>query len=124
MTEPLRPVEDQRDDPEPEEVDVDLDAMGYEATGRPITVRVAGKVIHVTNAGDWTSEAMRASSIGDWNTWARETIDDDDEYKTWVEANLRNTQIEAVFSEVGRQSQMNQGKSQRRAGSRRGSPRR
>jgi hypothetical protein len=106
------------------DVDVDLDALGNEATGEPTTVKLDGKIIHVQHAGDWTSTAMRAAASGDWDTWAREVIDDDDEYKTWEQADLRNSQVEAVFTQCGRQARMSAGKSQRRGGSRRGSRRR
>jgi hypothetical protein len=121
----LSPVPDP-DEPEldDEAVDVDLDdlddALRREAVGQSTSVRIDGKVIHVTHAGDWSSSAMRAAGNGDWDTWAREVIEDAGEYRTWVEADLHNYQIEAVFLECGRQSRMNLGKSQRRSGSRRG----
>ncbi|HWI69782.1 MAG TPA: hypothetical protein VNS88_15650 [Nitrospiraceae bacterium] len=107
------------DDEEDVDVDVDLDAMAKEATGEPTRVRLDGRVIHVMHAGDWNSSAMRAASAGDWDTWAREVIEDDEEYQTWEDANLKNTQIEAVFAQCGRQARMSAGKSQRRSGSRR-----
>jgi hypothetical protein len=124
------PAPDGDDEPELDdvEVDVDLDSMDdalrREAVGKSMTVKVDGKVIHVTHAGDWSSSAMRAAGNGDWDTWAREVVMDQEEYRTWVEADLRNYQIEAVFQECGRQSRMNLGKSQRRAGSRHNTRRR
>lgn len=114
---------DQEDD-EPEEVDVDLDSMADEAMGKPTTVKIDGRVIHVAHAADWTSSAMRAAASGDWDTWAREVIDDDEEYQTWEDANLRNTHIEAVFNQCSRQARMSLGKSQRRSGPRRNSRKR
>lgn len=102
-----------------EDVDVDLDAIGTEATGEPTTVKLDGMVIHIQHAGDWTSGAMRAASNGDWDEWARAVIDNDEEYQTWEDANLRNAQIEAVFNQCGRKARMTQGKSQRRSGSHR-----
>ena len=111
-----------------QEVDVDLDSLDAvlrkEAVGSTTTVRIGGQVIHVTHAKDWSSTAMRAASSGDWDTWAREVIDDDEEFRVWADADLRNYQIEAVFNECGRQSRMNMGKSRRRSGSRNHSPRR
>jgi hypothetical protein len=109
-------------------VDVDLDLLDEvlrkEYVGEAITVRIDGKVIHIAHAKEWSSTAMRAASGGDWDTWAREVINDDDEFKIWVEADLLNYQVEAVFDECGRQSRMNMGKSGRRSGSRRGTARR
>jgi hypothetical protein len=61
---------------------------------------------------------MQAASGGDWDTWARQVIEDDEEFKVWEGADLRNYQIEAVFKECGRQARMSMGKSQRRSGSR------
>lgn len=101
-----------------EDADVDLDAIGKEAAGTPTTVKLDGTIIHVQHAGDWTSSAMRAASSGDWDTWAREVIDSDEEYQVWEDANLRNNQIEAVFQQCGRQARMSQGKQERRSGSR------
>ena len=107
-----------------EEVDLDLDAqdeqLRREGLGEPSTVKLDGKVIHILHAGDWSSTAMRAASTGDWDTWAREVIDDNNEYAVWNDSDLKNYQIEAVFRECGRKARMNQGKSQRRSGSRRG----
>jgi anti-sigma factor RsiW len=110
-------------DIEPEEVDLDLDAQEEafqrEGAAEPTTVRLSGTVIHVTHAGEWSSTAMRAASSGDWDTWALEVIQDAAEYRVWVEADLKNRQIEAVFEECARQAKMSQGKSRRRSGSRR-----
>jgi hypothetical protein len=123
MTEPLRPVEG--DD---EEVDLDLDAIDEElrreALGEPTTVRIDGKVVHIAHVSDWSSSAMRAATAGDWDTWAREVIEDDTEFGIWVDADLRNFQVEAVFDLCGRQARMSMGKSRGRSGSRRNSRRR
>ena len=106
-------------DEEDEDVDLDLDAMGNEAEGTPTTVKLDGIIIHIQHAGDWTSSAMRAASNGDWDTWARAVIDNDNEYQVWEDADLRNTQIEAVFQQCSRRARMTMGKSQKRSGSRR-----
>lgn len=119
MTEPLRPVEEP---PEEEIVDLDLDAqdeaLRREAVGEPTTVRVDGRVIHITHANAWSASAMRAAGTANWDLWAREVIDDDEEFRQWVEADLQNYQVEAVFAEAGRQARLNQGKSVARSGSR------
>lgn len=116
-----------QDEPE-EEVDLDLDAqdeqLRREGLGQPSTVRLDGQVIHILHAGDWSSTAMQAASTGDWDTWARQVIEDDEEYATWNAADLKNYQIEAVFRECGRKARMSMGKSQRRSGSRRGGQKR
>jgi hypothetical protein len=113
---------------EEQPVDVDLDAIDEslrkEVVGHPVTVRLDGKIVHVSHAKDWSSTAMRAASAGDWDTWAREVIDNDDEFRVWVEADLKNYQVEAVFEECGRQSRMNMGKSRKRSGSPNRFPRR
>jgi len=116
------PIEDPDEDIE---VDLDLDEMDEqlrrEALGEATTVRLGGVVVHIIHAGDWSTAAMQAATQGDWDTWAREVIDDKDEFQAWEEADLRNYQIEAVFNECGRQARMSMGKSRRRSGSRRSS---
>jgi hypothetical protein len=118
----------ERDEEEPEEVDLDLDLIDEqlrkERLGKATTVRIDGAVIHILHAGDWSSEAMRAASIGNWEQWAEAVIPDKEEYEIWLEADLRNYQIEAVFMECGRQSRMSMGKSPRPSGSRKRSRKR
>jgi len=110
------------------EVDLDLDlideSLRKESVGAPTTVRIDGKVIHVDNANGWSSSAMRAAATGDWESWAREVIADDEEFKAWVEADLANYQVEAVFAQCARTARLSQGKSARLSGSRRSSRRR
>jgi hypothetical protein len=121
----LRPADEPDDDIE---VDVDLDVLSEplrrESVGQPTTVRIDRTVVHVTHANDWSSSAMRAASTGDWDSWARAVIEDDEEYQAWMDADLKNFQIEAVFAECGRQARLTQGKSARLSGSRRRSRKR
>jgi hypothetical protein len=116
------------DTPDEPEVDLDLDLMDdqlrKERVGEPVTVRIDGTVIHITNAADWSSSAMELASTGNWSGWAREVIEDDDEYKVWDSMDLKNYQVEAVFDECGRSARLDSGKSRRQSGSRRGSQRR
>jgi hypothetical protein len=125
MTEPLRAA----DEPEDEiEVDLDLDSLDEdlrrESLGEPTTVKIDGKVIHVAHVADWSSAAMRASSMGDWDTWAREVIENDSEFGVWSDANLKNYQVEAIMDLCSRQARMSMGKSKGPRGSRRNSRRR
>jgi hypothetical protein len=115
--------------PEPEDdtdeaVDLDLDLEGEqlrkERVGNPIVVRVGGQVIHILHPGAWPSSAMRGAGQGDWDAWAQGVIDDPKELKTWMELDLENFQIEAVFAKCGENARMTTGKSQRRSGSRAG----
>jgi hypothetical protein len=125
MTEPLREVEPDEDDEVEVDVDLDLlsDTLRKEAVGEATTVRIDGTIIHVSHAGDWSSTAMRSAASGDWETWAREVIFDDEEFQAWMDADLHNYQIEAVFNECGRQARLSMGKSRRHSGSRRNSRR-
>jgi len=127
MATPLGPV-DRHDDDEEQEVDIDLDLLDEvlrrEALGQATTVKLDGKVIHILHAGDWSSSAMSAATQGQWEVWAREVIEDDTEYQTWLDADLRNYQMEAVFAECARQARLNMGKSRRPSGSRHRSRRR
>jgi hypothetical protein len=122
----LKPVEDP--EPDEQEVDIDLDAIDEalraEAIGKATTVRIDGKVIHVQNAGDWSSTAMRAMTAGDFEAWAREVIDDDKEFEVWMDADLRNYQMEAIVLQCAKKSRLGLGKSRKRSGSSRNSRRR
>jgi hypothetical protein len=130
--EAIRPVPDEEEDEElttEETVDLDLDNVEpreREAAGKrkPTTVRVDGKVIHVMHAADWPQTAMTAAVNGVWGDWAEEVISSDAEYEAFMDANLTNAQMEAVFAECGRQARMDMGKSRRRSSSSRGLKRR
>lgn len=124
----LEPAVRADDEPEDVEVDLDLDAIDEqlrrERLGKATSIRIDDKVIHILHAGDWPSSAMRAASIGDWEGWAREVIEDDSEFKVWLDADLHNYQIEAVFDQCGRAARMSAGKSRKPGGSQRSSRRR
>jgi hypothetical protein len=93
-----------------EAVDLDLTAEDErlrEAVGEPIKVKIDGVVIHIRHTADWNNAAMRAASAGDWDAWATEVIDDEDELDAFIEADLKNYQYEAIFDECGKQSGAN-----------------
>lgn len=105
-------------------VDLDLDVLRpvlAEARGEATTVRLDGKVIHIEHASGWSSKAMEAAIRGDWATWADEVIEDDDEFDTWTDANLKNEEIEAVFEACGTAAKVDAGKSRRSSRRSRGS---
>jgi hypothetical protein len=104
-----------------EAVDIDLDALDEELRreqiGKPTTVKIDGKVVHVQHAGDWSASAMRAMGVADWDAWAAAVIDDPNELEVVIDADLRNYQMEAIARECARQARMSLGKSKRRSGS-------
>jgi hypothetical protein len=114
---------DVHDISEAEDVDLDLDDIDEdlrrEAIGSSTTVRINGEVIHIIHAGDWSQTAMRSATQGDWEAWAREVILEPSELGVWLDADLHNYQMEAVFEQCGRQARMNMGKSRKRSTSRR-----
>lgn len=116
----LSPVEEPEGDAT--EVDVDLDliseSLRREAVGEPTTVRIDGRVIRVAHASDWSSTAMQAAASGNWEGWAEEVIESPEEYQIWLDADLRNFQVEAVFNQCARQARLTMGKSKKRSGSR------
>jgi hypothetical protein len=122
MVAELQDVPEPQDTPEDEEVDLDLDLEGeqlrQERVGKPTTVRVDGHVIHIIHPGAWPSSAMRGAGMGDWDVWAQGVINDPDELKLWMELDLENYQIEAIFEKCGQNARMTVGKSARRSGSR------
>jgi hypothetical protein len=114
--------------PENEEIDLDLSALEAqlrESVGKPIVVKIDSEtVIHIDNAAEWSGKAMAASSRGDWEGWAKEVIDDDDELDAFLDSDLKNYQMEAIFDECAKQSNQAPGKSRRSGNSSRGSRRR
>lgn len=109
-----------------EEVDLDLgelEAQLREAVGKPTTVKIDGTVVHITNAAAWSSEAMKASARGDWSAWAEEVIEDDAELDAFLDANLKNYQLEAIFTKCAELSNQGPGKSRRSGSSSRRTPR-
>jgi hypothetical protein len=114
--------------PENEEIDLDLSALEAqlrEAVGKPTTVKIDDKtVIHIDNAASWSAKAMAASASGNWNGWASEVIEDDDELDAFLSTNLKNYQMEAIFDECAKQSNQSAGKSRRSGSSSRRTPRR
>lgn len=110
------------------DVDVDLDELDEdlrrEAIGSSTSVRIDGEVVHIIHAGDWSQTAMRAATNGDWESWAREVILDEKELGHWMDSDLHNYQMEAVFEQCGRAARLNAGKSRKRSGSRRTTRRR
>jgi hypothetical protein len=112
--------------PENNEIDLDLDALDAqlrEAVGKPTTVKIDGQVVHIANAADWSGDAMQASSKANWDEWAEEVIEDEDELDAFLKANLKNYQYEAIFTKCAELSNQSPGKSQRSAGSSRNSRR-
>jgi len=84
-----------------ETVDLDLkadDARLRESLGKPTAINLPdGGIVHVANIGEWNGPAMRYASNGDWDNWAAEVIDDEDELEAFQDAGLVNYQLEAVF---------------------------
>lgn len=113
--------EPEPDGVEDEDVDLDLDLEGEqlrkERVGEPTRVRVGGHIIHILHPGAWPSSAMRGAGQGDWDAWAQGAIDDPEELKLWMELDLENYQIEAVFEKCGQNARLTTGKSKRRSGS-------
>lgn len=103
-------------DVEEEVVDLDLkaeDARLREAIGKPTSIRINDMVIHVQNVADWSSSAMKAAVKGDWDDWAVEVIPDEDEANHFIDSDLANYQLEAVFETCSKGGNMSRGKSKR-----------
>ena len=100
--------------PDEEDVDLDLDAedaLLREAIGAPTSVKLkGGRVVWIPHPTDWPSAANAAASRADFDAWAAEVLNEDD-YRAWQAANLRNYQINAVFEKVNRRAGVTPGKS-------------
>jgi hypothetical protein len=113
----LTEVDVATDEPVDEEiVDLDLkaeDARLREAVGEPTKIRIDGMVIHIDHIAEWSDVAMKASTRGDWETWADEVIADEKEADHFIQANLLNYQMEAVFETCSKAGGVGKGKSRR-----------
>ena len=102
-----------------DDVDLDLDAEDQllrEAIGRPLTVRVAGKVISVPHPTEWPHTANEAATSADFSAWAREVLSADD-HAVFLAAGLRNYQVSAIFEHVNKRAGVSPGKSPGSGGS-------
>lgn len=119
MSESIHPINGEEEE---EEVDLDLDLISdelrRETVGKPTTVRIDGVIVHVNHANAWPTSAMRAAGQGDWESWARAVIPDDNEFQAYADADLENFEIEAIFAQCARMARLNAGKSGRLSGSR------
>jgi hypothetical protein len=109
-----------------DDVDLDLDAedtLLREAIGRPVTVRVGGKVITVPHPTEWPHTANEAATRGDFSAWASEVLSEDD-LKVFTDARLRNYQVTAIFEHVNKRAGVGPGKSPNSRGSSKGTRRR
>jgi hypothetical protein len=110
-----------------QEFDLDLkaeDSRLREALGTPTKINLPdGGAIHVAAIGEWNGAAMKAAAQADWDSWAAEVIDDEDELQAFLDADLQNYQLEAVFEACSRTGGV-QGKSKRSGSSSRGTRRR
>jgi acyl-CoA synthetase (AMP-forming)/AMP-acid ligase II len=102
---------------QPEEVvDLDLkaeDTRLREAVGKATTVKIDDVVIHIVHAAEWSSTAMKAAMNGDWASWADEVIVDEEECQAFIDADLMNYQLEAIFELCGKAANTKPGKSRR-----------
>lgn len=99
-----------------EVIDLDLTAEDKrlrEAVGKPTTVKIDGVVVHIAHAAEWPSTAMKAATSGNWDAWADDVIVDDEEREAFIDANLANYQLEAVFELCGKAARTSAGKSKR-----------
>lgn len=124
MSTPQDPERDpqERDD----EVDLDLDAddvLLREAIGQPTVIRVGGKVITIPHQKEWLYEASQFMGQGMYTAWARRVLDDQD-FKAWEAAKLKNYQLEAVVLRCTADAGLTPGKSPARSRSSRSTRRR
>lgn len=88
----------QFDEYEPVEVEEPI-AAKKEATGELVQGELAGKVIYVPPVKKWRASALHAMREGDFDTWARTTLEDDD-WDIWNETDPTVEDIEGFFSTI------------------------
>ncbi len=83
-----------------ERVDLDLDAEDKalrEAIGLDTSVKFKGRTVHFAHPMTWSNQAMDASISGDFGSWAREVIRDEEELEHFLAQNPLIYQFEAIF---------------------------
>lgn len=74
-------------------------AAQKEATGELVQGELAGKVIYCPPVKKWRASALHAMREGDFDTWARTTLEDDD-WDVWNEADPTVEEIEGFFATI------------------------
>ncbi len=70
-----------------------------EVAGDLIQGELAGKTVYVPPIKQWRASALHALREGDFDGWAKVTLDDDD-WDIWVEADPTISEIEAFFATI------------------------
>lgn len=105
MTTDLRPRYDAGDDnydaafedgPEP---DSEPSAPEREVTGELVQGELAGEPIYVPPVKKWRASALHALREGDFENWAKITLDDDD-WDLWQKTDPTVEDIEAFFKSI------------------------
>lgn len=74
-------------------------AAQKEATGELVQGELAGKVIYCPPVKKWRASALHAMREGDFDTWARTTLEDDD-WDVWNETDPTVEDIEGFFATI------------------------
>lgn len=84
------------DGPEP---DAEPSAPEREVTGELVQGELAGKTIYVPPVKKWRASALHALREGDFENWAKITLDDDD-WDIWQEVDPTVEDIETFFKSI------------------------
>lgn len=98
-----------RPEPEPEDYDYDRrpdhdevptpSAAEHEVTGELVQGELAGRTVYVPPVKKWRASALHALREGDFDTWAKGTLADDD-WDIWDEVDPTIEEIEGFFASI------------------------
>lgn len=87
------------DEPENYSEDVGPSPAEREVTGELVQGELAGQTVYCPPTKRWRASALHALREGDFETWAKITLDDDD-WSTWQDVDPTLEQIEDFFTSV------------------------
>lgn len=95
------PVQGRLDDEDipADEVNTTASAPEREVTGELVQGELAGRPIYVPPVKQWRASALHALREGDFETWAKITLDDDD-WTIWAEVDPTFQEIDDFFATI------------------------
>jgi hypothetical protein len=97
-----RQAEEVEEDEDEEEVDVDLDEQDAALRadiGRPLRMKINGKVLVFPHMDSWEYIYSRMMSMGDFTGWAKGVLSEDD-FRHWASSDIKNYQIQKVVQSI------------------------
>jgi hypothetical protein len=100
QTDGVNPEDDEPEDEEPVDVDLDeSDATLKADIGRPLRIRLNGRVLTFPHMDNWEYINSRMMATGDFTGWARGVLSNED-FAHWAKSNIKNYQIQEIVTKI------------------------